>query len=503
MEIKISKKNPEQFKGDSIVYFVRPGEGKKAPKCFNTQVDSLIEQAFLCGDFHGNEAEIISCYPIVSGDSHAGHMVKKILVVGLGKDELTQKSFRLSKKSIAKYISKIETSRMKIVLPSDLNFSLSEMCECLVEGLVLGAYTFLKHKTDKKDSPTQGKVRQLFLHATAGHSAIKEGAKRGMIAANAACLARDMANEPGNLWTAQHFADYSQEIAKKYGFLSKVFDKKDMERLKMGGILGVNQGTSEPPKLIVLEYRTGKKVPTLMFVGKGLTFDSGGISLKPGSGMEDMKYDMCGGAAVLAAMEAIGQLRPQNVDVVAIIPSTDNMPGPSALKPGDIVRQYNGKTVEIISTDAEGRLILADALSYGVKKYNPDAVIDLATLTGAVIVGLGHHTTGLMSNDDDLVTKIIEAGAKAGEPLWRLPLGKEYTKQIESKVADIKNVGGKGGGTITAGCFLQEFIGKCKWAHLDIAGTAWDFTEKSYVAKGPSGTGVRTILELVRGWDLK
>jgi leucyl aminopeptidase len=268
----------------------------------------------------------------------------------------------------------------------------------------------------------------------------------------------------------------------------------------MGGIIGVNQGSEIPPKLIMLEYRTGKKVPTLLLVGKGLTFDSGGISLKPSDGMQDMKYDMCGGAAVLGAMEAIGRLRPENLDVVAMVPATDNMPGAGALKPGDVIELYNGKSVEIISTDAEGRLILADALAYGIEKYKPDAVIDLATLTGSVIIGLGHHRTGLMSNNEALSQHIMNAGEISGEPLWRLPLGKEYRKQIDSKVADLKNVGGREGGSITAAEFLQEFVAETPWAHLDIAGTAWNFTEKSYVPKGPSGTGVRTILQIVNTW---
>jgi leucyl aminopeptidase len=237
-----------------------------------------------------------------------------------------------------------------------------------------------------------------------------------------------------------------------------------------------------------------------MLVGKGLTFDSGGISLKPAAGMEDMKYDMCGGAAVLCAMQAIAEEKPKNLNVVALVPATENLSGASAIKPGDIITHFGGKTSEVINTDAEGRLILADALAYGIKTYSPDAVIDLATLTGAVIVGLGHHRTGLLATDDTLVKKIIAAGDRAGEPLWRLPLGPEYSKQIESRVADIRNIGGKGAGTITAAAYLQEFVGDTPWAHLDIAGTAWNFTEKSYVPKGPSGIGVRTLIELIRNW---
>ena len=237
-----------------------------------------------------------------------------------------------------------------------------------------------------------------------------------------------------------------------------------------------------------------------MLVGKGLTFDSGGISLKPGAGMEDMKYDMCGGAAVMAAMAAVGEEQPKNINVIGIVPATDNMPGPAAVKPGDIITSYHGKTVEVINTDAEGRLILMDALAYGVKKFKPTAIVDLATLTGAVIIGLGHHYTGLLSNNDDLAQKIVAAGERSGEPIWRLPLGAEYTKQLKSEVADLKNIGGKAAGTITAGAFLQEFVGDTPWGHLDIAGTAWGFTEKSYIPKGPSGIGARTLIDLIRNW---
>ena len=233
-------------------------------------------------------------------------------------------------------------------------------------------------------------------------------------------------------------------------------------------------------------------------VGKGLTFDSGGISLKPAAGMEDMKYDMCGGAAVLGAMSSVAVEKPQ-CNVIAIVPATDNMSGGAALKPGDIIYHYNKTSSEIINTDAEGRLILADALAYGVEKYSPDYIIDVATLTGAVIIGLGHHHSGLFSNNDGLAARLKAAGEKSGEPVWRLPLGEEYKKQLESKVADVKNTGGRPAGAISAAEYLHGFVDKTPWAHLDIAGTAWNFTEKSYIPKGgPSGMAVRTLLEFIR-----
>ncbi|MBF0572447.1 MAG: hypothetical protein HQK69_01620 [Desulfamplus sp.] len=308
-----------------------------------------------------------------------------------------------------------------------------------------------------------------------------------------------------------------------------------MKELGMGGIIAVNQGSSEPPKMVILEYQPQKgnakskenkgqensnlkqedvkqnqnlkekgleeKRDTILLVGKGITFDSGGICLKQPAGMEDMKYDMCGGAAVLAVMEAVAQEMPNNLGVVAIVPATDNLSGGSAVKPGDIISHYNGVTSEVINTDAEGRMVLADAIAYGIETFKPACVVDIATLTGAAIIGLGHHYSAILGNSDELVKRLVEAANRAGEPLWRLPLGREYTKQIESKVADIKNTGGKAAGTITAAAYLEHFVGKTPWAHIDIAGTAWEFTEKNYIPKGASGIGVRTFLEFIRSWQ--
>ena len=495
MDIKVSRIIPWQYKGDMVVYCVRQN-GENTPVCAEIKAQGDIDLAFKTGDFSGKDGQFLLFYP---GPEQACGS-KRVMVVGLGQEELNGETFRGAGGLIAKTIGQnVKAANIMVVIPEELDFNIKEISKCFTEGIILGNYQFTKYKKPGKDDELPNIIKSLALAAKADRQA-RQGIIMGMRAAEAACLARDMANEPGNKWTPANFARYGQKLAKDYRLKCQVLGSTELKKLKMGGLLGVNQGTCEQPKLVVLEYRSGRKVPTLMLVGKGLTFDSGGISLKPSSGMQDMKYDMCGGAAVMAAMEAIAQEAPTNVDVVALVPTTDNMPGSEALKPGDIVRQYNGKTVEIISTDAEGRLILADALSYGVKRFKPDAVVDLATLTGAVIVGLGHHMTGLMSNDDGLANLVSEAGEKSAEPVWRLPLAKEYSKQLKSAVADLKNVGDKGAGTITAGAFLQEFIGDTKWAHLDIAGTAWDYTRKTYVQKGPSGVGVRLLLELVRNW---
>jgi len=494
--ISVTNIKPGDFKGDLIAYFVRQRE-KGAPVCPDDLIQQRVDRAYGVGAFKGKMEETLLVYPEKKYD---GIQADRLLIVGLGKDDFDRELFRKAGGVVSQKALESKAERIYVVLPQELDFADVDMAECLSEGLILGSYQFNKYKKSDHDEPAP-EIKNIKLHGINQIGEVRKGLKRGATAAQGAVIARDMAHEPGNVWTPSKFADFGKELGKKKKCTCKVLNKAQMQKLKMGGILGVTRGSHEPPSMVIVHYKTGKNVPTLMLVGKGLTFDSGGISLKPGAGMEDMKYDMCGGAAVMAAMNVIAEEQPNHVDVVAIVPASENLPGGSALKPGDIISPYGGKTVEIINTDAEGRLILADALAYGVDKYNPDAIVDVATLTGAVIVALGHHRTGLMTNDDGLADKILDAGERSGELLWRLPLGKEYSKQIKSKIADIKNIGGKSAGTITAAAFLQEFVGDTVWAHLDIAGTAWGYTEKSYVPKGPSGIAARTLVELVRNWQ--
>jgi leucyl aminopeptidase len=502
-KVIVTEKKPEQFSGDLLVYCIeQPSKG--GFKCENATVNSWLENTGTLGEFNAKAGECLLFYP--QADKKSGvFSTKRLLVVGLGKlkgkethDELRERC-RQTGGTIAQQAAKMKAKKIMICLPEILGIRAREVAECISEGVLLGDYRFLKYKKDDPEEASYRGLAEISLFVRASSDARHKGMCAGQIAALAAREARDMANEPGNGWTPSHFATHGRMLAKKYSLKCTVLDKDDMKRLGMGGILAVNQGSTEPPKMVILEYRPVHKTQTLLLVGKGLTFDSGGVSLKPAVGMEDMKFDMCGGAAVMALMQAVGEERP-DMGIIAIVPATDNMAGGSALKPGDIITHYNGLTSEIVNTDAEGRLILADALAYGLEKFKPDCVIDIATLTGAVIVGLGHHRTGFLGNNDELAGRLLAAGDRSGEPLWRLPLGKEYTKQIESQVADIKNTGGKSAGTITAAAYLEKFVGDTPWAHLDIAGTAWNFTEKSYVPKGPSGIGVRTLLELVRGW---
>ncbi len=506
-QFSISEKKTERFTGDLIVYCLeRSSEGSF--RCENEKVLSLLAHMAPLGEFSAKTGECLLLYPQTmteKGEGELSFSAKRLLLVGLGIIDGDQKSdelreiCRLTGGTIAQQAARVKAGSLMIHLPEIMGLAANELIESLTEGCVLGDYRFDKYKKKDPENESYQGIDEVCFAVRVNSSTLKKGMLAGQVAALAARGARDMANEPGSSWTPAHFADHGRMLAQKYGMRCAVLEKADMKRLGMGGILAVNQGSVEPPKMVLLEYRPAHTTQTLLVVGKGLTFDSGGVSLKPAAGMEDMKYDMCGGAAVMALMQAVGEERP-DLGIVAIVPATDNMGGGAAVKPGDIITHYNGLTSEIVNTDAEGRMILADALAYGIEKFTPDCVIDLATLTGAVIVGLGHHRTGLLATDDDLAARLLAAGERSGEPLWRLPLGPEYSKQIESQVADMKNSGGKSAGTITAAAYLQKFVGDTPWAHLDIAGTAWEFTEKSYIPKGPSGVGVRTLLELVRGW---
>lgn len=493
--LQFSKIGPKGYAGDLLVYLTRqPGKG--SPRCGGGAVDEVIRGVHALGDFSGKEGEHLLFYPEKGRKGMPS--AKRILIVGLGKDELSRELFRKAGGTIASQAMKSKAKDLLVVLPDTLS-EMVDMVEGLSEGLVLGTYRFKKYKT-QKDPDASGEMLTRAALYTSDSKGVARAIAIGEIGAQAACQARDMANEPASHWTPAHFSEYGRKLAVAHGMACTVLDQAKLKKLGLGGILAVNQGSARPPEMVILEYTVKPGAPTLLLVGKGLTFDSGGISLKPSAGMEEMKYDMCGGAAVLCAMQAIAQAKLKGLNLVAIVPATENLPGPAALKPGDVITQYGGKTVEVVNTDAEGRLILADALAYGIKKYKPDMVIDVATLTGAVIIGLGHHRTGLLSNNDVLCDKLLAAGTRSGEPLWRLPLDPEYAKQLKSEIADFKNVGKKDGGTITAATFLKEFVGETPWAHLDIAGTAWDFTEKSYIPKGPSGIAVRTLFDFVRNW---
>ena len=377
-----------------------------------------------------------------------------------------------------------------------LEISPAEVASAVVEGSVMSLFDPDKYRTSDKEN----RIIERLVVASEGsdNAALTKGIERGRIIGEAVNLARDMANEPGAYLTPTMMAERAREVANELNLSIDVLDEERMQQEGMGSLLSVARGSDEPAKLIILRYTPESPIKSdglLAFVGKGVTFDSGGISLKPGENMELMKYDMTGGATVIAAMQAIAQLKPP-IPVLGVVPATENLPSGKATKPGDVVRAMTGKTIEVINTDAEGRLILADAIAYA-KKLGATRIIDMATLTGAVSIALGDVNAAVLGTDQELIDEIIAAGSEAGEKFWQLPLDKEYSKQIKSDIADIKNVGGRKAGTITAAAFLKEFADGVSWAHLDIAGTAWGDEAKPYRSKGPTGIAVRTLIRIV------
>ena len=369
--------------------------------------------------------------------------------------------------------------------------------EALAVGLSAGAWDYTETKTPPPEDERRTPLRSARIHG-ADSSAIEQGIASGTAIAEGHALARTLGMMPGNLCTPDYLATTAQDIAARHGMKVTVLGRVDMEKEGMGSFLCVAQGTPEDPKLIVLEYSGGAVgAAPVALVGKGLCFDSGGISIKPAQGMEWMKFDMCGAAGVLGAMEAIARLQ-LKINVVGLIGSTTNMPSGTAFKPGDVVKSMSGKFIEIINTDAEGRLVLADVLTY-VSRFKPSAVIDAATLTGACVIALGHTASGVLGNNPDLVQEVLGAGTRAGEPGWQLPMWDDYKDLIKSDVADIRNSGGRPAGTISAALFLAEFAGDFPWVHLDIAGTAYTESDLVTVPRGPTGVPVGTFVEFVRG----
>ncbi len=366
--------------------------------------------------------------------------------------------------------------------------------QAMAEGAVLGLYSFTRHKSKLED---QKELRTLTLveHDAAKVADLRRGVERGVILAEAANFARDLANEPSNVLTPTEMAARARAKAAEVGLACEVLDREQMRALGMGALLGVAQGSHQPPKLIVLTYRGNPSAErALGFLGKGITFDTGGISLKPAQGMEEMKGDMSGAGAVIAAVWGLARLKAR-VNVTAIAPCTENMPGGGAIKPGDVLRAMNGTTIEVVNTDAEGRLILADALCYA-RRLNLSPLVDVATLTGAITVALGNVAMGLMGNDEALIERVKQAAACAGEKVWPLPMFEEYREQLKSDVADLKNTGGRPAGSITAAWFLREFAGETPWAHIDMAGVDNYDRDKGWIVKGASGMPVRTLIHL-------
>lgn len=468
-------------------------EGETPNGNFTEEIDKLIggtiKSLFETGEFTGKNGETAFIHN--TGDFKS----KRILLLGLGKpEEFNIDIVRKSAGAASRFLRSKKCRNFTYILRSQ--FPEIESAQAAVEGAIISEFDPDKYHTNTNGS-SPGKIEKMILTTESGNiDKIAKAAAKGVVIAESINFSRHVINEPSNLMTPSLLADRAKETASDYGLEFDVLDEKQMAELRMGALLGVGQGSEEPPRLIVLRYTPADKSDeTIAIVGKGITFDTGGISIKPSEGMEKMKYDMAGGATTIGIMRAIAQLKP-SVNVIGIVPAAENMPSGRAQRPGDVVTSMAGKTIEVINTDAEGRLVLCDAITYA-KKLGATKIIDMATLTGAVTIALGDVYTAIMGTDQTLINQIIESGKEVGEKFWQLPLDKDYREQIKSEIADIKNVGGRKAGTITAAYFLREFVEDTPWAHLDIAGTAWNESAKPHLSVGPSGITIRTLVNLL------
>jgi leucyl aminopeptidase len=456
--------------------------GNTVPKELDKSLAALLADALAHGDF---EFKANRCLYV---HRPAGVSAKRLAFVAAG--DASAKSF---KAAVAAGLSALKAMGVAEMAVARIGFdaSVDESHARALTAAVGDAVYVYRHT--KPSAPAAPKLMRVMLVAAKKEAnALTRGLQRGQAVGAGVQLARECANRPGNHATPSHLASEAKKIGKEFGFKVEVFDRKEIEKIGMGSFLAVAQGSDEPPRFIVMRYEgaAASKAPVVL-VGKGITFDSGGISLKPGAEMDEMKFDMGGAASVLGTMRAIGELKPK-INVVGLIVSCENMPSGRAVKPGDVVKSLSGQTIEILNTDAEGRLILCDALTYA-ERFKPAAVIDIATLTGACVVALGHHHSGLFTADDKLAEQLLAASRGALDPLWRMPLDDEYDEGLKSNFADMANIGGRAGGAITAAMFLKRFTAKYPWAHLDIAGTAW----KSGAAKGATGRPVPLLTQFI------
>jgi leucyl aminopeptidase len=487
-----------KFRGDAMVVSVY--EGVKAPGGATAAVDAVlggaIRKLVQMGEVTGKWGEQTLVHALEKLP------VDRILVMGLGKrEDFTLDRARIVSAEALKHLRKIGTRRVGTIVHGagarmgTRGLNAAQAAQALSEGALLGLYRFSRYKRNNEEGKREIETLTIVERDRQKLRALTEAVRRGRLLAEATNGARDLVNEPGNTLTPTELGRRAQEAARRSGIRCRVRGFQELRRLGARALLGVARGSQEPPRLIVLEYRGGRRGgPHLGLIGKGITFDSGGISIKPAENMEAMKGDMAGAAAVIAATSAIARLN-LPIHVTAVVPATENLPSGSALKPGDILRAMSGKTIEVINTDAEGRLVLADALHYA-RTRKASHLVDVATLTGACVVALGTLNSGAFTNNQGLLDKVLAAGRAAGEKIWPLPMDPEYDELIKSDVAEIKNTGGRKGGAITGAKFLQHFVGDTPWVHLDIAGTSETDKEKGYQPKGATGVMVRTLVNL-------
>ncbi len=503
MDIKFSNQGINDVATDALVIGVAYQQaGQRTPvftqaaRTLDDALDGLLQQLFTSGEFKGEAGDLTTVHTM--GKLATG----RVVLVGLGKlEKLQPLTIQRACAAAARHLQ--QTGAHSITLACLLDnapLDPETQTQTAIEGTLLGIYTFKKYK--QADTQNNGNGRGITSIAvmtdSTPQSSLEATRQRAIAFAEATNFVRDLVNEPPNVMTPTELANRASLVAKQFGLDFEVLDRPQMQELGMGGLLAVSQGSAEPAKFIIMHYRGA---PThsekdVVLVGKGITFDTGGISIKPAENMQTMKGDMAGAAAVIGAMYAIAALKPA-INVTVLVPTTENMPGGKSYRPGDILRIMNGKTIEIVNTDAEGRLVLADALSYAVQKEQATTIIDVATLTGAIVIALGPVMAGLFCNDDALNAEIIEAGQQVGEKFWRMPLDEEYAEAIYSDVADIKQTGGRPASSVKAAKILEHFVGNTRWAHLDIAGTFFSDVKRSYAEKGATGFAARTLAELV------
>lgn len=496
MRITLSRTAPATYKGDALVIGVTqpdPISGSIIRK-LNKETIDMISDAMKGKEFSAKEGELILLH------NPPGLDVRRLLIAGLGKEkDLSTESCRRLGGMASRRLRKQSIAGMAVVLPG--HHSESAAVQALVEGFLIGPGGIDAYRTDKKErekDPYHGSYTRLTLLTSSVTSSMRKAAHIGATVAEGVILVRRLVNTPGNLMTPVVLASETRKACRKAGVSVSVLNEKQIRDKGFGGVVAVSSGSSNPPRFIVMRYipesAKSRKRPPLVMVGKGITFDSGGISLKPTASMEEMKADMAGAGAVIGAMSVIGRLKPDR-PVTGIVPACENMPSGSATRPGDVITTYSGKTIEVLNTDAEGRLILADALAFALEE-KPAAIVDIATLTGACIVALGHVYAGLMGNDTDWVEIVRETAAQHGEKAWPLPMDPEYDNLVKSDIADVRNTGKDSPGAISAAKLLEKFVGDTRWAHMDIAGMDWRKEATSWIGLGPTGYGVRTLTAL-------
>jgi leucyl aminopeptidase len=491
MEFSIKSGSPEKQRVACVVVGVyEPRRLSASAQVIDQASGGHLSEILRRGDMDGRLGSTLLLHQV------PGTLTDRVLLVGMGKErEFREKQYRDAVRAAVKTLDETGATEATLYLTEEPVRRRDQ--DWRVEQAVVVAmetqYRFDRMKSRPQDEPRRPLRKLILTVSRRGMLGQGEAAvARGLAIATGMALAKDLGNLPGNVCTPGYLADQARELARQHGLEVQVLERADMEKLGMGSLLSVAKGSDEPPKFIVLQYKGGGEGgKPVVLVGKGITFDSGGISLKPGADMDEMKYDMSGAASVLGAIKAAAMLG-LPLNVVGLIPTCENLPSGRANKPGDIVTSMSGQTIEILNTDAEGRLILCDALTYA-ERFEPAAVVDIATLTGACVIALGHVATGLMANDDGLARELIQAGETAYDRCWQLPLWDDYQEQLKSNFADMANIGGRPAGTITAACFLSRFTKKYDWAHLDIAGTAW----KSGKEKGSTGRPVPLLVHFL------